>query len=418
VAKFLPQKVYLVDGARTPFSHQLRQNANSNNPPYSKLDLAVFATQGLLLNQSFNALQFDDVVIASSTSESDSIDLSQQLSNRLQCNASVIPHTFPAGEHCAMQALQYAYQQIAFQKKSLVLLGGSETATTKPITLNHALSTWIRDWQTAKGLSNKLKVFNTLHTQHFYNNSAKKNTLKNNDHLHKEKAEKIANYFSIATEAMAEYVKLSQRRLNYAQRNNLLKNITPLFYPDGSSLHRDDDVINTDPASLNKTIITGNPPTGIITQTSVTQTTNGACMLLLANQDIINKYNLTPLATLSEPQWGNEDTLIENLLDQHTLQVDDIDYWEWDETSAAEILALEQKKQFKAIESFQSLSNINIDGGSLALGNPNTANKFRCILQLATILQRTNSKNGICHFSFAKGPNTALLLENSQAGKK
>jgi acetyl-CoA C-acetyltransferase len=215
---------------------------------------------------------------------------------------------------------------------------------------------------------------------------------------------------------MAEYVKLSQRRLKYAQRNKLLKNIVPLFYPNGSSLHRDDDIINADPESLQQTIITGNPPTGIITKASVSQATDGACLLLLANQEVIDQYDLSPLAILSEPNWDN-DNAIKRLLSANQCQTSDIDYWEWDETSAAEILALEKKPQFSSIEAFQSLSNVNIDGGSLALGSPNSANKYRCILQLAAILQREQKQKGICHFSFANGQSSALLLQNNQEEK-
>ncbi|MCK5917496.1 MAG: hypothetical protein KAG34_03680 [Cocleimonas sp.] len=413
--KHHPQAVYLVDGARTPFSHHLRQDSKST-PAYSKLDLAVSTAQALFLKQPFTASQLDDLVIASSTANPIK-DLAQQLAQRLQCQPALIPHTFSSGENCGIQALQYAHQQIAFQQKSLILLGGVEMSTAKPVALNPSLSEWIREWQTTKGLTNKLNVLNQLHTRDFHKNSTG-NTETDHYFLHKEKAEKTANYLSISAEAMAEYVKLSQRRLKYAQRNKQLKNIIPLFYPNGSSLHRDEDIINTDPESLQQTIITGNPPTGIITKASVSQATDGACLLLLVNQEMLDKYELSPLAVLSEPNWDNNDNAIESLLSANTCQASEIDYWEWDETSAAEVLALEKKPQFASIEAFQSLNNVNIDGGSLALGSPNTANKFRCILQLATILQREKAHKGICHFSFANGQSSALLLQSNQKGEK
>ncbi|MCK5809716.1 MAG: hypothetical protein KAH00_01440 [Cocleimonas sp.] len=403
------QTVYLVDGARTPFSHHLRQNSKKT-PPYSKLDLAVSTAQALFLKQPFTALQLDDIVIASST-ENTTENLAQQLAQRLQCESSLIPNTFTAGENCGIQALRYAHQQIAFQQKSLILLGGLEMSTAKPIALNHALSDWIREWQTVKGFTHKLKILNQLHTRHFQKIS--RTTEEDHYFLHKEIAEKNANYLSISAEAMAEYVKLSQRRLKYAQRNKLLKNVVPIFYPNGFSLHSDDDIINADPESLQQTIITGSPPTGIITKASVSQATDGACLLLLANQEVVDQYNLSPLAILSEPNW-DKDNAIKSLLSTNQCQASDIDYWEWDETSAAEVLALEKKPQFSSIEAFQSLNNVNIDGGSLALGNPNSANKYRCILQLAAILQREQKQKGICHFSFANGQSSALLLQNNQ----
>ncbi len=411
------QAVYLIDGARTPFSHHLRQMSVSDNlQPYSKLDLGLLTAQSLLLNKAFNALQLDDVVVASSTSHHNA-DLAQQLAQRLQCKPSLIPHTFSAGESCAIQALQYAHQQISFQQKSLILIAGIETAISKPIALNHSLSQWIRDWQNAKGLMSKLKVVNKLHARHFYTKTANKDS-KNPAYLYQDMAEKTASYFSISVAAMAEYIKLSHRRLKYAQRNKLLKNITPVFYPDGSSLYRDEDILDTDPEALAQTILTGRPATGIITKASITQPTDGACVLLLANQEMVDQYNLTPLAQLSEPNLSNKDNVVEQVLNTNNIPANDIDYWEWDEISAAEVLSLEKKPQFETIEAFQSLSHVNVDGGSLALGNPNSANKFRCILQLASILQRNNANNGICHFSLANGQSSALLLQTNREDKK
>ncbi|HIO91892.1 MAG TPA: hypothetical protein EYG68_03500 [Leucothrix mucor] len=416
MSKYQTQTVYLVDGTRTPFNRQLRHSPNDTSA-YSKLDLGLITARALLLKQALTSTQLDDVIVTSSTSNSND-DLAQQLSQRLGCNTTMRAQTFSAGENCGLQALEYAHQQLAFEQKSLILISGIETSNAKPITLNTELSQWIREWKNSQGFTEKLKIFSKLHTRHFLKESNSKQGQDCYYQQHKETAEKIANYFSLSAEAMAEYVKLSQRRLKYAQRNKLIKNIVPLFYPDGSSLYRDEDIINTDPESLKQTIITGNPPTGIITKASVAQATEGACTLLLANQTALDKYNLTPLAKLSAPTWNSHNKAIDDLLTSSHHTASDIDFWEWDETSAAEILALEKSPDFESIDAFRSLSTVNIDGGSLALGSPNSANKLRCILQLAYILQRNNAKNGICHFNAVSGQNSALLLQNMQESDK
>lgn len=402
--KLSSQAVYLIDGSRTPF---YQQNPKAT---YSKLDLGVIAARALLLKQPFSSLALDDVTIASST-PSDNADLAQLLSLRLQCNSSINPHTFSAGENCGLQALEYAHQQIASQEKSLILLGGIESSQPKPISLSLQLSEWIREWKTTSGITNKAKVFNKLHTRHFRTTPVE-DLEKYNHELHLEIAEKTANYYSLSSEDMAEYVKLSQRRLKYAQRNHQINDIVPLFYPDGSSLHRDEGMIHSDPELLNQAILSGNPPTGLITHGSVTQSSEGACLLLLASAEAVQRYQLSPIAKLSSPVWARNDEAIQQLLNSNQQQAKNIDYWEWDETSAAEILSLEKKANYEPIEAFKSLNTVNIDGGSLALGSPNTANNLRCILQLAHILKRNNANHGVCHFSFATGLNSALLLDN------
>ncbi|RTZ64857.1 MAG: hypothetical protein DSZ29_05010 [Aquificaceae bacterium] len=410
------QTVYLVDGSRTPFSRQIRRTSK-NIVVYDKLDLALTTARTLLLKQGLSATLLDSIIIASHT-HTNNDNLARQLSQRLQCNSRCTPNTFTAGENCGLQALSYAHQQITFGKKSLILISGVETAETPPIALNTELSQWIRDWKNSQGFRQKIKVFNKLHTKHFHKDTAKDDTKDQYYELHKEIAEKTAYYFSLSTKAMTEYVKLSQRRLKYAQRNQLIKGIVPIFYPDGTSLHRDEDIISTNSESLKQTILSGNPPTGIISKASIMQKTEGASSLLLASQEALNKFNLTPLARLSTPTQGNNDQAIEDLLSQNNYQADDINYWEWDETSAAEILALEYKPLFKSTEAFQSLNSINIDGGSLSLGSPNCANKLRCVLQLAHILKRNQAHTGICHFSSANQQNNALLLHSIGDHKK
>lgn len=408
--------VYLVDGSRTPFSRQIR-HTSKEIAVYDKLDLVLTTARALLLKQALSPELLDDIIIASHVSNNNN-NLARQLSKRLQCNSHCTPHTFTAGENHGLQALAYAHQQITFGEKSLILISGVETTETSPIALNTELSQWIRDWKNSQNFKQRIKIFNKLHTKHFHKNSANQHKKNQYNELHKIIAEKTAYYFSLSSEAMTEYVKLSQRRLKYAQRNKLIKGIVPIFYPDGSSLHRDEDIVSSNPESLKQMILTGVPPTGIISTASVTQETEGACSLLLADQEALDKFNLTPLALLSPPSRGKNDKAIETLLNQQNYQADEIDYWEWDETSAAEILALEQKPLFKSTEAFHSLNTVNIDGGSLSLGAPNSANKLRCILQLAHILQRNQARTGICHFSSANNQNSALLLHNAQENIK
>ena len=408
--------VYLVDGSRTPFGRQIRHTPK-NIAAYNKLDLAFTTARALLLKQALSPELLDDIIIASQATNNND-NFARQLSKRLQCNPHITPQTFTAGENHGIQALTYAHQQITFGQKSLILISGVETIEPPPIALNTELSQWIRDWKNSRGFKQKIKTFNKLHTKHFHKNDANQYIKNQYYELHKSIAEKTAYYFSLSTESMTEYVKLSQRRLKYAQRNKLIKGIVPIFYPDGSSLYRDEDILSSNPESLQQMILTGNPPTGIINTASVTQKTEGACSLLLANQEALDKFNLTPLALLSTPSRGKNDKAIKALLTQQNYQADEIDYWEWDETSAAEVLALEQKPLFKSTEAFHTLNTVNIDGGSLSLGAPNSANKLRCILQLAHILKRNHALTGICHFSSANSQNSALLLHNAEENIK
>jgi acetyl-CoA C-acetyltransferase len=357
------------------------------------------------------ARHLDDVVMASSH-EPDYIDLANIAAQRLNCNTQS-PQTFLGFEQAGLQALSHAYQSIALQGQSCVLVGGVESVHAPILSMSDALSEWLQAWKSASGLKAKTKIFNKLHTRYFQQRA--KTGLSPESLLFGRiaQAEQVSNEHAISLEAQAEYVNLSQRRLKYAQRNDTLCKLTPIYYPDGSSCSSDENLISLDPESLKQALQTGPAATGLITHSSVAQATEGACCLLLASQSFVDTHQLTPLAQLSAPTWQTQSQATEAALDEHQLSVSDIDYWEWDETSAAEILALKQHPLYQSLNSFD---HINLEGGSLSLGCPNAAGQLRNILQLSHTLKRNDGQYGVCHFGFNDNKNSAVLLRNAKGG--
>ncbi|RVU84414.1 hypothetical protein EOL70_13100 [Leucothrix sargassi] len=406
------QPVYLIDGSRTPFNQQLRRNAQGETT-YSPQDLIHTTARSLLSRHAIQAEQIDDVVVASSKLLG-CADLALHASQRLRCHQVLSPQTLLGSEHVGLQALSYAFQSIAQQEKSLILLGAVETTPPPVISMSDELSQWLHAWKNANGISAKTKVFNTLHTRFF---SQKDNSIDHSEALFKQRqqqAEQVASESFISLAAQAEYVNLSQRRLKYAQRNNNLCHITPIYYPDGHSVSSDENLITLDPESLQQAVQTSPEASGVITQSSVAQMTEGACCLLLASQDFIDEHNIVSLAQLNQPTWGADIQAVKQALETKQLSVADIDYWEWDESSAAEILALKQHPYFKTLNSFD---RINLDGGSLALGSPNAANQLRNILQLANNLKRNDAQQGLSFFNFAQQNNSATLVQRSRGSE-
>lgn len=401
------QPVYLVDGTRTPFSHHIRRDS-LGEVAYTPQDLIHITARSLLSQHSLKESDIDNLVMASSNTI-DCAQLAETAAIRLRCNTFITPKTFLGSDKSGLQALLDAYHSIASQGKSLVLLGGVETISAPIISMSDELAEWLQAWRNASGPAEKTKVFNTLHTRYFRQRSQSTSTPEHLFTLQQGKAESVAGKHAIGLEAQAEYVNLSQRRLKYAQRNNTLCDITPVYYSDGSSVSVDENLITLDPESLKQALQTNPDAAGLITHSSVAQTTEGACCLLLASQACVDEYQLTPLAKLSEPIWSTDDLAIETSLKNHELTVADIDYWEWDETSAAEMLAFKQKAIYQSLNSFDQ---INLDGGALALGNPYAAGQLRSILQLSHTLKRNNGHHGLCHFGFSDNKTSAVMLNN------
>ena len=402
------QPVYLIDGSRTPFSCKLRRDSHGETV-FTAQDLVHITARAVLSRQPITAHDIDDVIMASSN-EIDCTQLAECAAQRLQCKPESDTHTFIGSEKVGIQALSCAYQAIATQDKSLVLLGAVESVNAPIISMSDELSEWLQAWKGAAGATEKTKVFNTLHTRYFRQRAQAINEPEQLFTRHLKLAESVASQHSISLEAQAEYVNLSQRRLKYAQRNKTLCSIAPVYYPDGTSRSSDENLITLDPETLKHAFQTSPAAIGLITLSSVAQATEGACCLLLASKDFVEQHKLVPLAELSAPMSSAKKQSVETLLESYELTSEDVDYWEWDETSAAEVLALKQKLIYQVLNSFDC---VNLDGGALALGSPSAASNLRNILQLSHRLKQNSGHYGICHFDFFEAKDSAILVKRA-----
>lgn len=394
--------VYLVDGTRTPFLVQ-----SPDKQCYSALDLAMVVARIVLVQQPFSAQNLDTIVLASSLCDN-SVDLAQQLAQRLHCSGDVST-LVQTGESAGLKAFEYASQQIALNQKQLVLVGAMDAFQAHSFVMNKSLNSWVKRWKGAKGIGGKFKALVALHTQHFGFSEESLSEYPGFSN-YQESAEKKAIKQGISKDQMTEYVQLSLRRLQYAQRNNLIASLSPLFYQDGRVINRDESIINTEHADASSAILTDD---------NMAKASEGAAMLLLASEEAVNQYKLPVLAKITSSTWGDcsqknsTDTRIndavEQLLAHNKLSLDQIDYWECNEASAVDILTIQQ--QCQEDPKISSLSNVNIDGGTLALGSPPSANVFRMVMQLAHILQRNDAKQGVVTSTSSNGLEYALLLE-------
>ena len=77
-------KVYVVDGARTPFL-----KAKSKPGPFSGGDLAVGCSRPLLARQKFSPTEFDEVIVGAAMPSADEANIGRVVSLRLGCGDKV-----------------------------------------------------------------------------------------------------------------------------------------------------------------------------------------------------------------------------------------------------------------------------------------------------------------------------------------
>jgi acetyl-CoA C-acetyltransferase len=158
--------------------------------------------------------------------------------------------------------------------------------------------------------------------------------------------------------------------------------------------------------------------------------TDGAAMLILASEDVVNEYGIQPLGRVVDTHWGALDPsemglgpvhAITPLLMRHGLTWNDIDAAEINEAFAAQVLgclaAWESdsycKEHFGLDRAFGRLdrAKLNVDGGAIAVGHPIGASGARVVLHALKVLQRTGGKRAVASLCIGGGQGGAMLLE-------
>jgi acetyl-CoA C-acetyltransferase len=245
-------------------------------------------------------------------------------------------------------------------------------------------------------------------------------------------AEILANQFNISRTQMDQYSLESHQLAAAAQEDQHLSEVMSVigaqgdFYVADDGIRRDSTLEKL--ASLQPFF---DKKFGNITAGNSSQISDGAAMLLLASKEAVHKYRLPVLARIVDVQWAGVDPsemglgpvyATNKLLQRQQLPLDAIDYWEINEAFAAQVLSC-----VKAWESDEYCKNnlgleralgkinrsqLNVDGGAIALGHPVGASGARIVLHLAQTLKRQKAQKGVATICIGGGQGGAMLIEN------
>ncbi len=420
--------VHVVDGARTPFL-----KAKTGLGPFTASDLAVGAGRALLMRQPFEPEAFDEVILGSAMPSADEANIGRVVSLRLGCGEKVPAWTVMRNCASGMQALDSAAVNIVAGRSSLVLAGGTDAMSHAPLLYGPAMVNWLAQWYAAKSVGRKAALAARFRLSYLAPVIAILRGL--TDPVVKlsmgSTAEIVAKRFGITRAMMDEYAVESHRRLAFAQDNGHLAEVEPLYGPDGTVYAADDGVRRDSSVErLAKLKPVFDRTYGNVTAGNSSQVTDGAAMLVLASESVVNEYALAPLGRIVDTHWGALDPAemglgpvhaITPLMMRNRLTWDDIDAVEVNEAFAAQVLgclaAWESapycKEHFGLDRPFGSpdRAKLNVDGGAIALGHPIGASGARIVLHVLKVLERTGGRRGIAALCIGGGQGGAMLVE-------
>lgn len=389
--------VYIVEAVRTPIGKAPRGMFNKTRPD----DLLARCLSTIIgRNPSFDPQSIGDVVIGCAMPEA------EQGMNvaRIAALLAGLPESVPAmtiNRFCSsgIQAVAIAAQQIATGQMDAAIAGGTESMSMVPmmghkIAMNPAV---FEDDQIAIAYGMGIT------------------------------AEKVAEQWHVSREAQDEFAaKSHEKALNAIENGYFDEEIVDFEVTSSTPNLETGDVIensrtvDTDegprPGSTPETLSKLRPVFrmgGSVTAGNSSQMSDGAGALLLCNEEVLKRDNLTPIAVFHgfsvagvppEIMGIGPIKAIPKVLSLTGIKQDDLDWIELNEAFAAQSLAVMGELDLNP-------EKVNPNGGAIALGHPLGATGACRAATAIHGLRRTGGKYGMVTMCIGTGMGAAGVLE-------
>ena len=392
------QDVYIVEALRTPVGKAPRGMFNKTRPD----DLLAHCMREMLARQpQFDANEIGDVVIGCAMPEA------EQGMNvaRIASLLAGIPESVPAmtiNRFCSsgVQAIAIAAQQIATGQMSAAIAGGTESMSMVPM-MGHkiAMNPEVFNGDENLGIAYGMGIT----------------------------AENVASQWKVTREAQDEFAFNSHQRAIAAIENGYFDDEIVPFEVESRKAKLDtaETIVSTRTVNrdegpradtsvpvLNKLRAVFKAG-GSVTAGNSSQMSDGAGSLLLVNEEMLKKYNMTPIAkyhafavagVAPDIMGIGPIAAIPKALELAGLNKTDLDWIELNEAFAAQSLAVIGDLEL-------DMTKVNPNGGAIALGHPLGATGAIRAATAIHGLRRTGGKYGMITMCIGTGMGAAGIIE-------
>ncbi|WP_055326270.1 3-oxoadipyl-CoA thiolase [Ralstonia solanacearum] len=305
-----------------------------------------------------------------------------------------------------LDATGTAARAIRAGETALMIAGGVESMSRAPFVMGKAASAFSRDadlYDTTIGW----RFVNPLMQARYGVDSMP------------ETAENVATDYRVNREDQDRFALRSQANAARAQADGTLaQEITPVTIAqkkgDPIVVDRDEHPRATTLESLAKLKGVVRPD-GTVTAGNASGVNDGACALLLANEDAAKRFGLTPRARIVGMATAGVPPRVmgigpapasQKVLKQLGLTLDQMDVIELNEAFAAQGLAVTRQLGLADDD-----ARVNPNGGAIALGHPLGMSGARLVTTAMYQLQRTGGRYALCTMCIGVGQGIALVIE-------
>ncbi len=305
-----------------------------------------------------------------------------------------------------LDAVGTAARAIKAGEASLMIAGGVESMSRAPFVMAKAESAFSRNAQ----------IYDTTIGWRFVNKLMKE---KYGVDAMPETAENVAADYKISREDQDKMALASQLKAVAAQKAGFFEaEITPVTIPqkkgDAIVVSKDEHPRETSLEALAK-LKGAVRPDGTVTAGNASGVNDGACAMLIANEEAARQNGLTPrarivgMATAGVPprvMGIGPAPATEKVLALTGLSLAQMDVIELNEAFAAQGLAV-----LRLLGLQDDDPRVNPNGGAIALGHPLGASGARLATTAVNQLHRTGGRYALCTMCIGVGQGIALILE-------
>ncbi|MBO5690466.1 MAG: acetyl-CoA C-acetyltransferase [Spirochaetaceae bacterium] len=238
-------------------------------------------------------------------------------------------------------------------------------------------------------------------------------------------AENIAEKYKIGRQEQDEFAMGSQTKAIAAQDAGKFKEeIVPVVIPSkkGDIVFDTDEFPNRNtnveklgklkPAFLKDGTVTAGNASGI---------NDGASFMVLASEDAVKKYGLTPICEVVAYGQGGVDPRVMGLgptpairkaLNSAGLKLSDMELVELNEAFAAQSLGvIHELVEEHGVDRAELMAKTNVNGSAIALGHPVGISGNRIMVSMIHEMKRTGKKLGLASLCIGGGQGTAVILK-------
>jgi len=399
------KKVFIVEAKRTAIGSFLGTLSKTH-----PADMGSALVKNILDSTKIDHSDIDEVIVGNILPAGLGQGVGRQVAVKSGLPSEVVGYTLNMVCGSGMKSVMNAYSNISIGLHNLVFAGGVENMsispylTPKTVRSGHKMGDiTLKDHMIFDALTDAYEGYHMGIT-----------------------AENIQEKHSISRKNQDEFAINSQEKAIKAIDEGRFKDeIVPLEI----KVRRDTVIFDTDEypnrkTSLEKlgTLRSAFKKDGTVTAGNSSGINDGASMILLANEEMIKKHNLNPLAEIIAVGQGGVDpsvmglgpvAAIKNTLENADMKLNDIELFELNEAFAVQSLGvLKELSENHNVTEDWILERTNVNGGAIALGHPVGASGNRIIVTLIHEMIKRKNTHGLASLCIGGGMGTAIIIKN------